>query len=64
MPRTVAIDTDDCVGCGTCAELCPTVFALDEEAGKASVIPPGGGPEDCIEEAIDTCPVNCIHWEG
>ena len=24
---------------------------------------PEGGPEDCIEEAMDTCPVECIHWE-
>jgi ferredoxin len=24
---------------------------------------PEGGPEDCIEEAMDTCPVECIQWE-
>jgi len=22
-----------------------------------------GSPEDCIEEAIETCPVECIFWE-
>ncbi|MFO7558583.1 MAG: ferredoxin, partial [Desulfobacterales bacterium] len=22
-----------------------------------------GGPEDCIQEAIDSCPVECIHWK-
>jgi len=35
---------------------------LDEEAEKAVVIQPEGGPE-CVEEAIDTCPVECIRWE-
>ena len=63
MAKKVMIDTDDCVDCGTCAELCPAAFELDEEAGKALVIMPSGGPEDCIEEAIDTCPMSCIHWE-
>mgnify|MGYP000910302288 CR=1 FL=1 len=40
MAKKVMIDTDDCVGCGTCAELCPAAFELDEEAGKALVIMP------------------------
>ena len=36
-------------------------FNEDEE--KAEVIMAEGGPEDCIEEAIEACPVECIHWE-
>jgi ferredoxin len=43
-------------------ELCPEVFEFDEQAEKAVVIKPEGGLE-CVEEAIDTCPVECIHWE-
>jgi ferredoxin len=26
------------------------------------VINPGGAPDDRIQEAIDICPVTCIHW--
>jgi ferredoxin len=26
------------------------------------VVNPGGGLEDKIQEAIDACPVQCIHW--
>jgi len=22
-----------------------------------------GGSEECIDEAIETCPAECIHWE-
>jgi ferredoxin len=36
---------------------------MDEEAEKANVIKPEGGDETCIDEAISTCPVECISWE-
>ena len=63
MGRKVVIDSYECIGCESCVELCSEVFAFNEEAEKAEVILPGGGPEDCIEEAIATCPVECISWE-
>jgi ferredoxin len=63
MGKKVVIDADECIGCESCVELCPQVFAFNEAEEKAEVILPEGGPEDCIEEAIQTCPVECIHWE-
>jgi len=63
MSRRVAIDEDECIGCGSCEELCPEVFSLDKESEKARVVKPEGGPEDLIEEAMLNCPVSCIHWE-
>jgi ferredoxin len=63
MSKTVVIDTEECIGCGSCVEICPEVFQLDEGEEKAKVIKPEGGPADLIQEAIDTCPVSCIHWE-
>ncbi len=63
MNKTVLIDEDECIGCGACEAICPEVFQLDSESGKAKVIKPEGGPEDLIEEAIEGCPVSCIHWE-
>jgi ferredoxin len=44
-------------------EICPEVFGFNPEIEKAEVILPGGGSEECIEEAMDQCPVECIHWE-
>ena len=63
MSKRVYLDQDECIGCGSCEEICPEVFKLNEDTEKADVIKPEGGPEDLIQEAIDTCPVSCIQWE-
>jgi ferredoxin len=60
----VIVEEDICIGCETCSELCPEVFRMAELKGKAEVILPEGGPVNCIEEAMEACPVSCIHWEG
>ena len=63
MAKTPYIDQDECIGCESCVEICPDVFAFNESLGKAFVEHPEGASEDDIQEAIDTCPVSCIHWE-
>jgi len=63
MAPRVYIDEDECIGCGSCEEICDEVFKLDEETEKAEVIKPEGGPVDLIEEAMETCPADCIYWE-
>lgn len=60
MPRKVTIDTDECIGCQSCVELCPEVFAFDDEAEKALVRSDMTGNEECIDEAAESCPVSCI----
>lgn len=63
MAKVVYIDRDECIGCESCVGICPEVFSFDESQGKAQVYNPDGAPEEKIQEAIDTCPVQCIHWE-
>ena len=63
MPRNVAIDTDECIGCQTCVELCPDVFDFDNETDKAFVRDDATGREGCIEGAADACPASCIKIE-
>ncbi len=63
MARRVVVDQDECIGCGTCEGICPDVFQLNEEIDKSEVIQPEGGPDDLIQEAIESCPVEAIHWQ-
>ncbi len=63
LAKRIAIDTEECTGCETCVEMCPDVFEFNETDEVAVVIKEEGGGEECIEEAIETCPVECIHWE-
>jgi len=48
--------SDDCIGCGLCASTCPEVFGM--EGGKAFVKENKDVP--CLDEAIESCPVNAI----
>ncbi|HEY9857924.1 MAG TPA: ferredoxin, partial [Candidatus Obscuribacterales bacterium] len=35
---------------------------IEPDYGRSRVIRQDGDPEDIVQEAIDTCPVDCIHW--
>ena len=35
---------------------------MEPDLGRSRAIRQDGDSTDCIQEAIDTCPVDCIHW--
>lgn len=43
MSKKVYIDEEECIGCGSCEEVCPEDFKLNDETDKAKVIEPEGG---------------------
>jgi len=54
------VNQETCIGCGTCESVCPAVFKIDG-GGKAQVQEADyEANKDCIQESIDTCPVNAI----
>ena len=54
------VDQDTCIGCGTCAALCPEVFRLTED-GKSEVhTPVAPATAECARDAYDSCPVGAI----
>ncbi len=58
----VNLDSECCIGCGACAELCPEIFEMDDRSGLARVIVFEVTDTACAEEAIAICPVECISW--
>jgi ferredoxin len=60
--NAVFVDETVCIGCGHCAHTARSTFFLEEDYGRARVIAQDGDEEDLVQEAIDTCPVDCIAW--
>ena len=69
----IIFEKSKCIGCGTCASLCSKYFELKED-GKAhlkdSKLDAKTEKEEldikeveCVQEAIDSCPVQCIQLE-
>lgn len=61
--KVPVIDTEACIACGNCEAVCPEVFRLNENLGHSEVIHPIDVQRDCIQDAIDQCPAQCISWE-
>ncbi|MCX5906204.1 MAG: ferredoxin [Deltaproteobacteria bacterium] len=62
MAKTAVVNEDECISCGVCAEICPEVFRMNDQ-DVSEVYDSTGAPAEKIQEAIDSCPVQCIHWE-
>lgn len=55
----IKVDREKCIGCGNCSAICGDVFELKE--GKAYVKKgQEKSEEECVKEAIDSCPVGAI----
>jgi len=61
--KQVIIDEDECLGCSACVELCPDIFAFNEDENKAYVTESESEDQNCIDEAIASCPASCIRQE-
>ena len=62
MAKIPHINSDLCIGCTLCTQICPNTCKMDDN-GKAKVINPTGDSEEKIQQAIDSCPVKAIVWK-
>ena len=60
--RSVFVDEVTCIGCRNCTHCAGKTFALEDDWGRARVFAQWADSERDIQTAIDSCPVNCIHW--
>jgi len=62
----VIVDQSTCTGCGLCVNVyAPEVFELNDDGlAEAKILEAAAYEEhkDEIEEAIENCPVEAIHW--
>jgi ferredoxin len=62
MARNLYVDENECTGCEFCVDSLPEVFEM--KSNVSHVHNPAGAEEDKIQEVIDNCPVECIHWKN
>ncbi len=60
--KGVYVDEVTCIGCKHCAHVARNTFYIEPDYGRSRVVRQDAEPEEIIQEAIDTCPVDCIHW--
>jgi ferredoxin len=60
--QAVWVDEAVCIGCRYCAHVATNTFLVEPTWGRSRAIRQDGDSTERIQEAIDTCPVDCIHW--
>ena len=60
--KAVWVDERKCIGCTYCSSVATNTFAMEPEEGRARAFRQDGDSDELIQEAIDTCPVDCIDW--
>ena len=60
--KAVWVDESRCIGCKYCVHVATNTFIVDEDHGRSRAVRQDGDSIEIMQEAIDTCPVDCIHW--
>ena len=60
--KAVWVDEAVCIGCRYCAHVAGNTFVVEPDWGRSRALRQDGDSTETIQEAIDTCPVDCIHW--
>lgn len=57
----VVVNRDNCIGCGACESIEPSVFQLDDE-GISVVVEENvaNANEESINDAVESCPTSAI----
>ncbi|MBL7085111.1 MAG: ferredoxin [Candidatus Omnitrophica bacterium] len=58
-----SVNEELCVGCGLCADLCPDVFAMEQEKVKVKADPVPEASLECCKKSREDCPVEAINIE-
>lgn len=56
----VKVDKETCVGCGTCIDICPEIFEMDNDVALTKMDDVSEGLQESCREAAESCPVEAI----
>ena len=59
----VIIDPELCIGCESCVDLVPEIFAMEDELAIVIEEEVPDELEDKVQESVEICPVNAIRTE-
>lgn len=69
--RIVTVNKEDCTSCRACTDGLPRYFQMDDEdlaeshvngqRINAAPVPPED--QDAVQDEMDDCPGECIHWK-
>jgi len=60
--KAIWVNEENCIGCQYCVHVASNTFVVDQDLGRARVIRQNGDTLETVQEAMDTCPVDCMHW--
>lgn len=60
--RAVFVDESTCIGCRMCVNLAAETFGTESMYGRARVHSQWANEEDDVKAAVESCPVDCIHF--
>jgi len=60
--QMVYVDEHTCIGCTNCATTAQSTFFMEPGLGRARVFSQWGDDDETVQIAIETCPVDCIHY--
>ena len=60
--RMPVVELSECSLCEVCAEICPSVFRLND-SGYIEVAQLNIYPESEVDESIKNCVSKCIYWQ-
>mmetsp|Transcript_2216 Transcript_2216/g.5125 ORF Transcript_2216/g.5125 Transcript_2216/m.5125 type:complete len:273 (-) Transcript_2216:69-887(-) len=62
LDRFVYVDEETCIGCTNCATVARQTFMMEPLYGRARSFRQGGDSDETVQEAVSTCPVDCIWY--
>mmetsp|Transcript_2537 Transcript_2537/g.4596 ORF Transcript_2537/g.4596 Transcript_2537/m.4596 type:complete len:242 (+) Transcript_2537:107-832(+) len=62
LTRYIYVDEETCIGCTHCSTYSPSTFYMEPSHGRARVFSQWGDDVESVKIAVETCPVDCIHY--